>query len=58
MIARPCSEELVRKALNLGASKAHCDGAKLIVFWDRDKEPPCSLKCLVMQTMGEIVRKR
>ena len=57
MIIRTCSEELVREAIRLGANEAHCVGGRLIVTWDRRGEPPCELKCLVMQTMGEIIRK-
>ena len=57
MIIRTCSEELVREAIRLGADEAHCEGNKLIVTWGREEEPPCSLKCLVMQTMGEIIWK-
>jgi hypothetical protein len=57
MIIRACSEELVREAIRLGADEAHCEGNKLIVTWNKNDEPPCSLKCLVTQTMGEIVRR-
>ena len=48
---------MVREAIRLGADEAHCEGNKLIVTWGREEEPPCSLKCLVMQTMGEIIWK-
>ena len=58
MIIRTCSEELVREAIRLGADEARCEGNKLIVTWGREEEPPCSLKCLVMQTMGEIIKGR
>ena len=58
MIIRTCSEELVKEAIRLGANEAHCEGNKLIVTWSREEEPPCSLKCLVMQTMGEIIKGR
>jgi hypothetical protein len=56
MIIRTCSEELVREVTRLGADEAHCEGNKLIVTWSKE-EPPCSLKCLVMQTMGEIIKR-
>ncbi len=56
MIIRTCNEELVREAIRLGADEAHCEGNKLIVTWNKNDEPPCSLKCLVMQTMGEIIK--
>ena len=56
MIIRVCNEELVKEALRLGADEAHCEGNKLIVTWNKE-EPPCGLKCLVMQTMGEIIWK-
>jgi hypothetical protein len=55
MIIRTCSEELVREAIRLGADEARCEGSKLMVTWNKE-EPPCSLKCLAMQTMGEVVR--
>ena len=58
MIIRTCSEELIKEAIRLGADEAHCEGNKLIVTWGREEEPPCSLKCLVMQTMGEIIKGR
>ena len=58
MIIRTCSEELIKEAIRLGADEAHCEGNKLIVTWSKEEEPPCSLKCLVMQTMGEIIRGR
>jgi len=57
MIIRTCSEELIKETTRLGADEARCEGNKLIVTWSRDEEPPCSLKCLVMQTMGEIIKK-
>jgi len=57
MIIRTCSEKLVREAVRLGADEAHCVGNRLIIIWNRKEEPPCGLKCLVMQTMGEIIRK-
>jgi len=57
MIIRKCGDELVREAIRLGADEARCEGNKLIVAWGREKEPPCSLKCLVIQTMGEIIRR-
>jgi len=57
MIIRTCSEELIKEAIRLGADEAHCVGNRLIITWNRKKEPPCSLKCLVMQTMGKIIRK-
>jgi len=57
MIIRTYSEELVREAIRLGADEAHCEGSKLIVTWSGKEEPPCSLKCLVMQTMGEMIWK-
>jgi len=58
MIIRTCSEELIKEATRLGANEARCEGNKLIVTWNKNDEPPCSLKCLVMQTMGEIIRGR
>ena len=58
MIIRTCNEELIKEAIKLGADEARCEGDKLIVMWNREKEPPCSLKCLVMQTMGEIIKGR
>ena len=57
MIIRTCNEELIKEATRLGADETHCEGNKLIVTWSREEEPPCSLKCLVMQTMGEIIRR-
>jgi hypothetical protein len=56
MIIRTCNEELIKEAIKLGADEAHCEGNKLIVTWSKE-EPPCSLKCLVMQTMGEMIWK-
>ena len=56
MIIRTCNEELIKEATRLGANEARCEGSKLIVTWSKEEEPPCSLKCLVMQTMGEVVR--
>ena len=57
MIIRTCNEELIKKAIRLGANEAHCVGGRLIVTWGRREEPPCELKCLVVQAMGEIIRK-
>jgi hypothetical protein len=57
MIIRTCNEELIKEAIKLGADEARCEGDKLIVMWSREEEPPCSLKCLVMQTMGEVIKK-
>ena len=57
MIIRVCNEELIKEAIKLGADEARCEGDKLIVMWSREEEPPCSLKCLVMQTMGEMIKK-
>jgi hypothetical protein len=56
MIIRVCGDDLVKEAIRLGADEAHCEGNKLIVV-EKEEEPLCSLKCLVMQTMGEIIRK-
>jgi hypothetical protein len=56
MIIRTCSEELIKEAIRLGANEAHCEGNKLIVIWSKEEKPPCSLKCLAMQTMGEIIK--
>jgi hypothetical protein len=58
MIIRTCNEELIKEAIKLGADEARCEGDKLIVMWSREEEPPCSLKCLVIQTMGEIIKGR
>ncbi len=55
-IIRTCSDELVRRALELGASRAYCEGSKLIVVWGREKEAPCELQCLAWQTMGGVVK--
>jgi hypothetical protein len=57
MIIRVCSDELVKEAIRLGANEAHCEGDRLVVMWSREEEPPCSLKCLAIQTMGEVIRK-
>jgi hypothetical protein len=55
MIIRKCSEELIKESLELGADEAHCDGDRLVVAWGREEEPPCGLKCLVMQMMSEVI---
>ncbi len=57
MVIRVCSDELVKEAIRLGANEAHCEGDRLVVMWSREEEPPCSLKCLAMQTMGEVIRR-
>ena len=57
MVIRVCSDELVKEAIRLGANEVHCEGDRLIVMWGREEKPPCSLKCLTMQTMGEVIRK-
>jgi len=57
MVIRVCSDELVKEAIRLGANEAHCEGDRLVAMWGREEEPPCSLKCLTMQTMGEVIRK-
>jgi hypothetical protein len=57
MIIRTCSEELIKEAIRLGANEARCEGNKLIVTWNKEEEPSCGLKCLVMQTMGEMIKK-
>ncbi|MGC8543023.1 MAG: hypothetical protein ACP5NQ_03695 [Vulcanisaeta sp.] len=55
-IIRACSGELVKKALELGASRAYCEGSRLIIVWGRDGEVPCELWCLVWQTMGRVIK--
>jgi hypothetical protein len=57
MVIRVCSDELVKEAIRLGANEAHCEGDRLVATWGREEEPPCSLKCLAIQTMGEVIRK-
>ena len=57
MVIRVCSDELVKEAIRLGANEAHCEGDRLVAMWSREEEPPCSLKCLAIQTMGEVIRK-
>jgi hypothetical protein len=57
MVIRVCSDELVKEAIRLGANETHCEGDRLVVMWSREEEPPCSLKCLAIQTMGEVIRK-
>jgi len=57
MIIRTCNEELIKEATRLRANEARCEDNKLIVTWSKE-ELPCSLKCLIMQTMGEVIKGR